>query len=127
MPGGGEDTFWGWAGCCPGRVDRPVHILHLGCGVDNLSRAVMYGQLFEFPISETALLQHRLWAAVGEHGLSLTLPLITECSFPSVGDSLEHSSQPRRSAVGRQGEGSSSSCSCTAAWLCQGESFKCRQ
>lgn len=53
MPSGGEDAFWGCAGCCPDPVDCPVHILPLGSGVDNSSRAVAYGQPFGFPISET--------------------------------------------------------------------------
>lgn len=99
MPDGGEDTFWVWAGCCPDPVDCPVHILHLGCEVGNLSRAVVYEHLSDFPVSETPLLQHRPWLVVGEHGLPLTLPLITKCSFTSMGDCSKHCSQPRRRSV----------------------------
>lgn len=39
--------------------------------LDILSRAVVYGQPFEFPISETPFWQHRPWLAVGEHGGSM--------------------------------------------------------
>lgn len=87
----------------------------------------MYGQLFDFPVSETPLLQHRPWLVVGEHGLPLTLPLITKCSFTSMRLLKALQSAEEEIGVCRQGEGSSSSCSCIAAWLFQGESFKCRQ
>lgn len=91
VPRGGEGTFWGWAGCCPDPVDCPGHVLHLGRVVDYSSRAVAFGQQFDFPISETAFSQRGLWPVVGECGLSPTLPLVTKRSLTSMGDFLKHS------------------------------------
>lgn len=56
-------------------------------------------QFLKQPCGNTALTSSG--GAWGERGLSLTLPLITKCCSTSAGDSLKHSSQPRRSAMRR--------------------------